>query len=113
MQRETPEGINFLCDFCQREWDGQEPMIEGHHGSILCLVCLKRALAECAPGAVGGEDKFKCTLCLRFNIPATLAHWHHPDHPEVLACRDCIVQSAGTFSKSPHADWTWDRKIAN
>jgi hypothetical protein len=108
MQRETAEGIVLACDFCQRDWDGQEAMIEGHHGSIICLVCLKRALEELK----AGDEKYKCTLCLRFNIPASLAKWSHPEHPEAIACRDCIVQSAGTFSKSPHTDWKWDRKIA-
>jgi hypothetical protein len=110
MQRETPEGIILACDFCRRDWDGQEAMIEGHHGSIICLECLKRALAECKT-AEGGE-KYKCTMCLRFNIPGTLAQWRFPENPDAVICRDCIAQSAGTFSKSPHTDWKWDRKIA-
>ena len=46
-------------------------MIEGHHGSILCLECLKVALSA---QATGGE-KYKCTLCLRFNMPPELPHW--------------------------------------
>jgi hypothetical protein len=110
MQRQTPEGIVLACDFCHRDWDGQEPMIEGHHGHILCLECLKVALAQCAPVP---DAKYACTMCLRYNIPGTLAQWRNPAHPEAVVCRDCIVQSAGTFSKSRHTDWQWDRKIAN
>lgn len=107
MQRTDPDGVTLLCDFCRRDWDGQEPMLEGHHGSIICLACLQRALAECAPGG----EKYHCTLCLRYNIPPALAHWRHSEHPEAIACRDCIVLSAKTFSKSPHANWTWDGKL--
>ena len=53
MQREDPEGIVISCDFCRRDWDGQEAMIEGHHGSILCLLSVsiqgEKQRAECAP----------------------------------------------------------------
>ena len=101
MQRTDPEGIVLLCDFCRRDWDGQEPMIEGHHGSILCLECLKLALKEqhTQPGPdLGG--KYKCTLCLRFNMPASLPHWSNPAHPEAIVCQECIYQSAKAFHKS-------------
>src|SRR4051812_18002339 len=119
MQRTDPDGIVLVCDFCRREWDGQEPMIEGHAGSIICLPCTKLALAHRVAGDIqgnngpeddGGGTKFRCTLCLKFNIPSTVEHWRHPEHPPTaeerktgtgaLICRDCIFQSAGTFSKS-------------
>jgi hypothetical protein len=91
MQRETPEGIILCCDFCRRDWDGQEAMVEGHHGSIICLPCLKLALEQLKVG----DDKYKCNLCLRFNIPQTLAKWSHPDHP------DAVI--AGIASSNPPA----------
>lgn len=103
MQRTDPDGIVLLCDFCRRDWDGQEAMIEGHHGSILCLECMKLALA----GQTTGGEKFKCTLCLRFNIPPTLPHWQNPAHPEAILCQECLYQAARAFSKSPHADFTF------
>ena len=106
MQREEDGQIVISCDFCRRDWDGSEAMIEGHHGSVLCLTCLQRALVEKAATA----DKYTCTLCLRINIPGTLPQWRHPEHPDAIVCEECIYQAAGTFSKSPHTDWTWDRK---
>ncbi len=101
MQRADADGIVLLCDFCRREWDGQEAMVEGHHGSIICLECVKLALEQSAQHA----DKYRCTLCLRFNIPPELPRWSNAAHPEAVACQDCIRQAAGALSKSPHTDW--------
>jgi hypothetical protein len=103
MQREDPEGIVILCDFCRREWDGQEPMIEGHQGSILCLECLKVALRDQQPG-----DKFKCTLCLRFNMPAAMPRWRNPAHPEAIACQECLYQAAKAFHKNKDVPFHYD-----
>ena len=99
----------LLCDFCRRDWDGQEAMIEGHHGSILCLECLKVALVEqhTRPGP-GEGGKFTCTLCLRFNMPPTLPHWSHAAHPEALVCQECFYQAARTFSRNKDIDWTFE-----
>jgi hypothetical protein len=107
MQREDPEGIVIVCDFCRRDWDGQEPMIEGHHGSILCLECLKAALTEQRTGGGGGE-KYKCTLCLRFNIPPELPRWSNAEHPEAIACQECLYQAARAFSRNKDVPWTFD-----
>jgi hypothetical protein len=108
MQREDPEGIVLVCDFCRRDWDGQEPMIEGHHGSILCLECLKVALKEqhTQPGPEA-EGKYKCTLCLRFNMPAALPHWSHGAHPEAIVCQECLYQAAKAFSRNPEVPFTF------
>ena len=104
MQREDPDGVVLLCDFCRRDWDGQEAMIEGHHGSILCLQCLQSALKAQAPGT----DKYKCTLCLRFNMPPALPRWSHPDNPDAIVCQECLYQSARTFSRNEDVDWKFD-----
>ena len=104
MQRQDPDGIVLLCDFCRRDWDGQEPMIEGHHGSIMCLECLKFALKE----QVAGTEKYKCTLCLRFNIPGTLPHWSNAAHAEATVCQECIYQAARAFSRNPDVPWRFD-----
>jgi hypothetical protein len=104
MQREDPEGIVLLCDFCRRDWDGQEPMIEGHHGSIICLECLKVALSE----QKAGGEKYKCTMCLRFNMPPALPRWSHAVHTEAIICQECLYQSARTFSKNPDVPWKFD-----
>ena len=104
MQREDPDGIIIVCDFCRRDWDGAEPMIEGHHGSVLCLECLKKALEEQRTGT----EKYKCTLCLRFNIPPTLPQWSNAEHPEAIACQECLYQAAKAFSRNPDVQWRWD-----
>ncbi len=102
MQRTEPEGIVISCDFCGTDWDEVKPMIEGHHGSVLCLECLKRALVE----AQAGEGKYRCTLCLRENIPADLPRWTG-DRPEATACQDCLYQAARAFSRDRDVDFTW------
>lgn len=104
MQRQDPEGIVLLCDFCRRDWDGQEPMIEGHHGSIICLECLKTALREQS----AGTEKYKCTLCLRFNIPPALPRWSHASHSEAVICQECLYQSARAFGRSKDNEWKFD-----
>jgi hypothetical protein len=104
MQREDPEGIVIVCDFCRRDWDGQEPMIEGHHGSILCLECLKAAL----PAQATGDQKYKCTLCLRFNLPPEMPRWSNPAHPEAIVCQECLYQAARGFSRNKEVPWTFD-----
>lgn len=104
MQREEPEGIVIVCDFCHRDWDGQEPMIEGHHGSILCLECLKVALVEQGMR----EEKYKCTLCLRFNLPPAMPRWSNRAHPEAIVCQECLYQAARGFSRNPEVPWTFE-----
>lgn len=105
MQREevdeTVEGgilVVISCDFCRRDWDGQEPMIEGHHGSVICPGCLDLALAGAQTSAEG--LKYQCNLCLRFNIPATVAKWSHPGNPEAVVCGECLQQAAGVLGKT-------------
>jgi len=107
MQREDPEGIVIVCDFCRRDWDGVEPMIEGHHGSILCLECCKAALREQAVH----EDKYKCTLCLRFNIPGAVPRWSNAAHPgggEAIVCQECLYQAARAFSRNEDVEFTFE-----
>jgi hypothetical protein len=104
MQREEPEGIIISCDFCTRDWDGQEAMIEGHHGSILCLECLKLALVE----QLARPGKFKCTLCLRFNMPPEMPRWSNAEHPNATACQECIYQAAKAFHKNKDIPFRWD-----
>lgn len=105
MQRTEQDGIVISCDFCQTDWDGQSAMIEGHHGSVICLECLKKALEQ----AAAGDGKYQCALCLRINIPPSLPRWHFPNRLEKLVCQECLHQAAKTMSKAEHVDWTWKR----
>jgi len=104
MQREDPDGIVIVCDFCRRDWDGAEPMIEGHHGSVLCLECLKAALRD----QEISTEKYSCTLCLRFNIPGTLPHWRNPAHPEAIVCQECLYQAGRAFGRNPDVDFNFN-----
>lgn len=103
MQKTVNDGVVICCDFCHTEWDGQSGMVEGHHGSAICLNCLDRALRE----KNRAEGKYACTLCLRVNMPASLDRWSHPDRPEVRVCQECLYQAAKAMSRAPHVDWQW------
>jgi len=115
MQRTEAEGIVISCDFCGTDWDpfdqeNTNPMVEGHHGSVICLSCLKRALAERKPA----ESGFNCTMCLE-DRDAGAERWFHPTpvpseglNPEAAVCLRCIHQAAGRFHKDPDVSWTWE-----
>lgn len=113
MQRTEDGGIVISCDFCGTDWDEVKPMIEGHHGSVLCLACLQTALEqagselECGDTAVQGQPP--CTMCLQ-ELEQSTARWVPTTRPAganplALICTDCINQAAGTFSKDPDIDW--------
>jgi hypothetical protein len=123
MQRRVPEGIIISCDFCGTDWDQETAMIEGHHGSVLCLECFKTAYVEAAapasdaPASVGptsaaGRD-FCCSLCLR-TLGGDVPHWRHAPmaspppgfNPEAVVCGDCLKQAAGAFHKDPDVPWS-------
>lgn len=115
MQRTETEGIVISCDFCGTDWDPYDtsyanPMVEGHHGSVMCLACMKRALAEIQ----AWESAFDCPMCLQHHEAGTEA-WTHPepgDQPGINAgavvCRPCIRQAAGRFNKDTDVAWKWE-----
>lgn len=113
MQRTEDGGIVISCDFCGSDWDEVKPMIEGHHGSVLCLECLASALELAKPTQVATDTAVgvqpACTMCLQ-EPEQGKAQWI-PDprpvgaNPTALICIDCINQAAGTFSKDPDIDW--------
>ena len=115
MQRTTPDGIVISCDFCGVDWDAydeaqQNPMTEGHHGSVICLSCVKRALEEAGPS----ETAFKCTLGLT-DHDAGEACWRHPGptpsdglNPHAVAHWDNIRQAGRAFGKDPDIDFVWE-----
>jgi len=112
MQREEAGYIVISCDFCGADWDEVIPMIEGHRGSVLCLGCLKRALAEATPA----DAAFECTMCLREKTPGT-KRWTHPEPAETpglnaaaQVCWPCLKQAGRGFGKDPDTDFDWDPK---
>ncbi len=117
MQRRVADGIIISCDFCGSDWDQQAAMIEGHHGSVLCLECFKSAYVEAAAAASDAGRDFSCSLCLR-TLDGAVPHWRHPPlaspppgfNPEAVVCGDCLKQAAGAFHKDPDVPWSRERK---
>ena len=117
MQRTTDDGIVISCDFCGVDWDAYDeeqanPMTEGHHGSVICLACVRRALEEAAPS----EADFKCTLGLTDHDAGEVC-WRHPNPPDpdapglnkhAVAHWDNIRQAGRAFGKDPDIDYTWE-----
>lgn len=110
MQRHEADGVIISCDFCGTDWDQVLPMIEGHHGSVICLECLKRALEEAEPA----DESFHCALCLQ-DRQAGARRWRLADprpspglNPAAAACWDCIRLAAKTFHKDKDVDFRWD-----
>ena len=117
MQRTPDDGIVISCDFCGVDWDAYDeeqanPMTEGHHGSVICLNCVKRALEEAKPS----DTDFKCTLGLTDHDAGEVC-WRHPDPPDpdapglnkhAVAHWDNIRQAGRAFGKDPDIDYTWE-----
>jgi hypothetical protein len=106
MQRIEGGLLIVSCDFCRTDWNGQDPVIEGHRGAIICLECLKLAIDALAPAG----EKFKCIMCLREPLPPAMDRWHHPQNPATFACRDCIRQTADVFDRDPDVPWNWSAR---
>lgn len=83
---------DFLCDFCGGCWREDRPMVEGHHGSLVCGSCLTAAFrATWLPGGVPAarEGAGECRLCLEARDEP---HWRGPTGG--LACRRCVKMAA-------------------
>lgn len=108
MQRTEDGGVIISCDFCGVDWDPQTGlpfMTEGHHGSVICLECVKLALRHAAKGGAA----FPCTLCLQERTADTV-RWCSTSKPAAIACAACINQAARVLSKDPDVGWKWDGK---
>ena len=112
MHTTNPDGtlIRSLCDFCHGVYADYEtdtfadkPMIEGHHGSLICLNCLTVAYTDVDLGGGGAEHSgAKCTMCLE---ERDQPQWQSPAHPESLICLRCIKQAATALDKDPESGW--------
>ncbi|NJL30966.1 MAG: hypothetical protein HC898_04685 [Phycisphaerales bacterium] len=98
------DGILIRCDFCGTIWDPYDqnnlnPMIEGHHGSVICRPCLQLALTQ----SQSALQPTSCTLCLR-HLPAQTRGWspalRKPEsNPIAWVCKDCQKQAKSAFSR--------------
>lgn len=104
MHQTNPDGtvIESRCDFCGAVFNDQ-PMIEGHQGSLLCLKCLTIAYADLALGGGGHEHTgAKCTMCLE---ERKQPQWQSPVIETARACLRCVKQAATALEKDPEVGW--------
>jgi hypothetical protein len=88
--------LDFLCDFCGRDWSVAQPFVEGHHGSCVCGACLRQALAASDVPPIG----FRCNLCLEDRQDLALSAG------DARLCRRCRDRSARTLERDPESGWT-------
>lgn len=94
---------DFLCDFCERCYAPDRPMVEGHRGSLICGPCLASAFAVLWNLGKGEEvpEETVCTLCLSHNGDPI---WRSPLR-EALVCKRCAKQSAVMLERDPESGW--------
>ena len=108
MQRtEKNGGVVISCDFCGTDWDQDLPMIEGHHGSVICVECLKVALVNTKPH----PSTYHCTMCIRDSLPEDLPRWlpqagRKTANVNAIICQECVDQAARAFHRDKDGDWT-------
>jgi hypothetical protein len=103
---------DVLCDFCNREWTADVPMIEGHQGSCVCGRCLRLAYADVVAGGNNtAPEAYTCPMCLETDADRAALNrpgepgWQSPVHPEAVICRRCIKLAAGSLEKDQDFDW--------
>jgi len=104
---------DVLCDFCERVWTEDVPLIEGHRGRTICGRCLSVGYAalvhDAAPTITGG---YTCSLCRESDDDRAAMNragepgWHSPLHEEIAACRRCVKQAAVTLERDDAFDWS-------
>lgn len=98
---------DFMCDFCERAWDGTFALVEGHQGSLICGSCLTiayRCVVLHQGEAVG--PGLRCTLCLE---EREQSEWQSPVRDEAIACERCIRQASQSMEKDEDIGWSRPR----
>jgi hypothetical protein len=101
---EDMQPADFLCNFCEKAWDGLSPMVEGHQGNLICGNCLTvayRALVMNQGETVG--PGLNCTMCLE---ERDQSEWQSPIRDESIVCERCVRQAAQALSKDPESGWS-------
>ena len=104
MHETLPDGTVVVsrCDFCRQEF-AEDPMVEGHQGSLICLKCLNTAYTDVVLAGGGREHVGgKCTMCLENREQP---QWESPAYPEAHICLRCMKQAATRLEKDPELGW--------
>lgn len=114
MHQTAPDGsvIASFCDFCRRRWEieGEEIMIEGHQGSLICTRCLSAAYTDLVLAGGGFENQGKkCTLCLE---ERDQPEWESPVEEASHVCMRCLKQASTALEKDPESGWKRPGKAA-
>jgi hypothetical protein len=103
------EMSDVLCDFCRREWVETRPMVEGHHGSVICGDCLRVAFATVVNAGMNtAAAGYKCTMCLENRDDDA---WESPAYPEAAICRRCIKMGAVMLERDEESGWRRPEKV--
>jgi hypothetical protein len=101
---ENVEPEDILCDYCgEASWSQGKPCVEGHQGSIVCGVCLKKAYIDLVLHKTTHETTEKCRMCLELREDPV---WIGSEKQKAPICKRCVKQSAGVLTKSKHWDWS-------
>lgn len=117
MRREgtNPDNVQMtdvLCDFCERAWTEDIPMMEGHQGSCICGRCLTVAYTDVA--VIRNPDAptdFFCPMCRESAADRASLNradepgWRSPVRSGAVICRRCIKLAAGTLAKDAESGW--------
>lgn len=104
---------DILCDFCERPWSDEVPMVEGHRGSCICGPCLTVAWRSVIDGGLDDapaqppEDSIEtpawtCALCLE---PRRDPAFQSPVRAEAFICRRCIRLAGRALHDDDAVDW--------
>lgn len=104
MHDKSAKGVEFFkCDFCHHPWAEDRPMIEGHHGSLICAHCLTVAYTAVAlHDAADTPAVDHCAMCLEERHQPG---WRSPIADDTVICLRCIKQGATTLEKDPDSHW--------
>ena len=104
---------DVLCDFCERQWAEDIPMMEGHQGSCICGRCLTVAYTEVAVERnPDSPTDYACPMCLESASDRVALNradepgWRSPLRPDAVICRRCIKLAVGALAKDPDFNWT-------
>ena len=95
---------DFLCDFCEKCYAPERPMVEGHRGSLICGQCLTTSFAALWYANTGeaAPKHDVCMMCLSENGDPV---WRSPVRETSLICKRCAKQSAVMLERDEECGW--------